>query len=201
MRTFLFISGLLVVLVALGVLLGLTEVPVAPAGSGSLASNREPQVVEEKTLAADPRTKLYLPGVAVVDLPRLLAAHPWTAYQQTILVNQLPYSRSLSDTEVQDLTNRIAQEQNARNRSRVVSDIQRIIATYAATNGLKLVFDRSASLLPERPVVEYSSKAVELHDITAASGVKDITRAILPLLLSEHTNNGPQLGVRHSASR
>ncbi len=41
-----------------------------------------------------------------------------------------------------------------------------------------------------RPNGEYSSNTVEFLDVTSASGVKDITPAILQLLASERPNTG-----------
>jgi hypothetical protein len=193
MRTVLLVCGLLLVVVGLGVLIGVTALPSPPAkGISSSASSVEPEPAEENAIpAVEPKARLHLPGVAVVDLPRLIAAHPRTIFQDEILAEKVSHAQSLSSTQAVALGAKIAEVERSESLRLVVNDIRRIIKAYAATNHLKLVLDRSASLLTNRPVVEYSSNAVEFHDITGASGVRDITPTILQIMASERPNNDP----------
>jgi hypothetical protein len=191
MRTLLLVCGLLLAIVGLGVLIGLTASPPSRAeNSASSIPSNEPAPLEGKVIrAAEPKPKLYLPGVAKVDLRRVVAAHPWTKAHEELLADRISEAQSLSDTQERGRAKRFAEEEQRANRGLVVSDIQKIVAAYAVTNELKLVFDCSASLLPDRPVVEYPSNEVEFSEITGASGVKDITRAILQVLALERPNN------------
>jgi len=198
MRTLLLACGLLLVVVGVGVFIGLKASPPAPGErTGSLPPSDEPQgtdgpqTVEEKTIpAAEPKPRLNLPGVAVVDLARLVAAHPRTARLKESFAEGLSEAQSFSDSQTRAAMKRMLEAQRDESRKRVTADVQKIIAGYAATNDFSLVLDRSASPRPDRPIVEYSSNKVEFIDVTTASGVKDITQAILQLLASEPPNNG-----------
>jgi hypothetical protein len=176
----------------LGVLIGLVALPAgSPGKSRSSASSGETHPPEEKGIpAAEAKAKLQLSDLAVVDLPLLVAAHPWTAGQEELFAEKLSDARSSSDTQTQAALTRVAEAQRRENRRLVVTDIRKIIAAYAATNGLRLVLDRSATPLTDRPVVEYSSHAVEFVDVKGASRGNDITPAILQVMASDRPKNG-----------
>jgi len=173
------------------VFVGLRATPDVQENKGdSPAPNDESQAVERKSVpVAEPKTKLYLPGVAVVNLTRLVAAHPRTASYDELLAEKLSDAQTFLDAKTRTLAKTKAEMERDECRKLIVRDIQGIITAYAATNAFTLVLDRSANLVPGRPVVEYSTNAVQFLDVATASGVKDITPAILQLLQSEPPNH------------
>lgn len=179
-------KGLLLILclislvISIGVFIGLAVVRKnAPITRSFSDAKSEPD--DQATLTALPAPSLSLSGVALVDFPRLLSAHPWTAKQEKDIDSR--WERSDSKTNAQERRGaNVTAEVERRNRNIVVRDIQRIIAAYAATNDLILVVDRSANVTSNRPVVLYPSNAVTLKEITGASGVKDITPQIMRAL-------------------
>src|SRR5881394_2822818 len=91
MRNLLFVCSLLVVVVGLGVVIGFFALPVDTAEKAvPWFSGNEPKPVAEKaTPAAEQKARIYLRGLAVVDLPRLVAAHPWTAAHEQSFARKL----------------------------------------------------------------------------------------------------------------
>jgi hypothetical protein len=133
-------------------------------------------------------SKPLLPGIAVIDTSRILAAHPWTAAQADLFKRKLAEIPPGVDDQTRIyLKDKILMEQRL-SRELVVRDVQRIIAAYATTHGLKLVLDRSAKFTNGSPAIFYSlnpSITMDFQSSVSGPGVKDITQQVLHKLAQE----------------
>src|SRR6185437_512993 len=153
----------------------LTTVPIITSRN-SVASLEVEKVNDASQ--EESRPILRLPGVAVVDVARVLAAHPMMDWQYEQLQSKLADISPTADKETRHRQEFVATFQWTEAQKLAQRDIQQIIAAYAASHHLSMVLDRSVRFR-EPCLMLYGENDANFHDIITAPGVKDITDDIL----------------------
>lgn len=139
-----------------------------------------------------PPSAHLIPGMAVIDISRVLAAHPRTVAEAESYKSKLEAIPSgASKITRASLTDEARREQEL-SREEIVYDIQQIIAEYATEHHLTFVLDRSANFTNGSRPILYSLSQSNFEDFqrgVEASKFKDITRQILHELAQKRPSN------------
>ncbi len=128
------------------------------------------------------------PGVAVIDLPRVVAGHPWTEAYEQLYREALSYIPENSDNNSKQKMRFAANEQLRLSQERVVRDIQKIVSSYCAIHGLCLVLNSPSSGTNAQAAVLYGAGTTDLRAITESPDVADVTTAVLLVIQRERQN-------------
>jgi len=174
-KIFLAILSAVVLAGIIGVVIGVISNGDASKSSLSV-SDLALQSVGDSTAAVT--NELWTRTIAVVDLTRLMEAHPWTRFYKKQIDEQRAGTAGESDLRIKSPMTSKVDTLSKEQRKAVVQDIQRIISAYAREHHFTLVLDRSATPSSDRPGL-YSSDGTDFKMIASTEGIKDITNEIL----------------------
>ena len=161
------------------------RVPVLASANPEVSAKRSDVTLESTEI---PSPKLWLPGVAVVNMARVLAAHPSTTAHYEFLQQKPAAIPPTADKKTRQWKELVATLEWTESQKFVFRDVQQVIAAYAAKHNLTMVVDCTVYSVEPASTVFYSPSEVDFHQIINAPGVKDITENILQELARERPN-------------